>query len=77
MVATLPLLLPLRGIFRNESRNLTWGAYLVLLYFVVGVMETWSNPAQRPAAAIQVVLCCIYLVGFVRFIRRSTRTGRD
>lgn len=77
IVAMVPLLLPLTGILRLEGRSMTWGAYLVLLYFIVAVMEAWSNPPQRTVAATQVVLCCAYLASYISFSRRPLPPDRD
>jgi uncharacterized membrane protein len=41
---------------------LIWAAYLLLFYFLFGVMEAWSNPPQRWVALVQVALVTAYLV---------------
>jgi uncharacterized membrane protein len=41
---------------------MVWGGYLVVLYFVVGVMEAWSNPPQRFLALLQVGLTLLYVM---------------
>lgn len=66
LVATIPLLLPLTGVLRMRHRALVWAGYLVLLYFIVGVMEAWSNAPQRLAAVIQVMLSVLILVGVLK-----------
>ena len=60
LVASLPLLLPLAGIAGGKMRSMTWGGFLAVLYFVIGVMEAWSNPPQRIPAAIQVTVSLVY-----------------
>lgn len=70
LLATLPLLLPLRGIAAGRPRTMTWGGFLALPYFIVGVMEAWSNPGMRPAALVQVLLSLGYVVMLVRAVRR-------
>lgn len=71
-VASLPLLLPLAGIAAGRMRSMTWGGFLAVLYFVIGVMEAWSNPAQRFPAAMQVVLSLTYCGLFVMHARQSS-----
>lgn len=71
IVAALPLLLPLKGILRGSLRSLTWGGYLLMLYFAIGVMEAWSNPAQRLPALLQTGLVVICFYGVFRFSRPS------
>lgn len=73
LLATLPLLLPLRGILAGTVRSMTWGGYLLVFYFVIGVMEAWSNPAQRMPALLQTALAVLYVTGLVLLTRRSRR----
>ena len=69
MIATLPLLLPLKGILQGRSRSMTLAAYLVVLYFIIGITEAWSNDLQRHAAAMQIVLSVLYMASVVAFTR--------
>ncbi|MEM1411655.1 MAG: DUF2069 domain-containing protein [Pseudomonadota bacterium] len=68
-VFTLPLLIPLPGILRKRERGLIWGGYLALFASMLGVVELWSVPAERPASALQVALC----VGYLLFLAFATR----
>jgi uncharacterized membrane protein len=70
LLAVLPLLLPLRGILAGQPRSMTWGGYLLVLYFVIGVMEAWSSPAQRAPALAQAVLAVVYVIGLMASSRR-------
>ena len=70
LLATAPLLLPLSGVLQRRIRSMTWGAYLLVLYFVVGIMEAWSNPAQRIPALAQVGLVLLYVTSLVLVTRR-------
>lgn len=73
LFATLPLLLPLKGVLAGSLRSLTWAGYLVMLYLVVGVMEAWANPAQRIPAMAQVVLVALFVGSVLVFSRRVPR----
>ena len=70
--ATVPLLLLLPGILGGRTRSMTWGAYLLVLYFVIGIMEAWSNPPQRIMALAQVFLTVLYF-GFLTWLVRKKR----
>ena len=72
--AAIPLLLPLKGLLRGSLRSMTWAGYLVLLYFVIGVMETWANPPQRAAALAQVLLVAGFIGCLLAFSRSAGRT---
>ncbi len=71
LIACLPLLLPMRGILRGQVRSMTWGGYLLVLYFVIGVMEAWSNPQQRLPAMAQIALALAYFTSLVWLTRQS------
>ena len=73
LVAAVPLLLLIPGIMSGHVRSMTWGAYLLVLYFVVGIMEAWSNPAQRIAALSQVALTLLYFSCLTLLVRRPPR----
>lgn len=64
LLACVPLLIPLRGLVRGNYRSMIWAGLLLMLYFTIGVMEMWSNPAQRLPAIVQVVLPPLYLFAF-------------
>ena len=65
------LLLPLKGILQGSIRSMTWGGYLLMLYFSIGVMEAWSNPDQRIAAVVQLLLVLTCFVAIFRFSRET------
>lgn len=71
-VATIPLLLPLKGLLKGSLRSMTWAGYLVMLYLVIGVMEAWANPPQRVPALAQVLLVVLF-VGSLLALSRSAR----
>ena len=71
--ATVPLLLPLRGVLAGSLRAMTWAGYLSMLYFIIGVMEAWANPPQRPAALIQIALVAGLVASVFIFSRRARR----
>jgi len=69
--ATLPLLLPARGVWRGSLRSMTWAGYLVMLYLVIGVMEAWANPDQRAPALLQIVLVAVFVGSVLAHSRRA------
>ena len=70
-VATVPLLLPLKGLLANSLRSMTWAGYLVMLYLVIGIMEAWSNPPQRIPALAQTALVIVFVGSVLVFSRRQ------
>ena len=74
-LATLPLLLPLKGLLAGSLRSMTWAGYLVMLYLVIGGMEAWSNPPQRLPALTQVLLVAAFVASLLLFSRADQRDG--
>lgn len=68
-IALLPLLPFTPGVLKLRQRTLIYGMFIVMIYFIIGIMETWANPEQRSVAVVQVVLSCLYFVGLVLFNR--------
>jgi len=73
LLATLPLLLPMTGVWRGSLRSLTWAGYLACLYLAVGIMEAWANPPQRLPAITQ----SLAVVAFVGCTLAFSREGRS
>ena len=73
LVATVPLLLPLKGLLAGSLRSMTWAGYLAMVYLVIGVMEAWANPAQRIPALAQVVLVAVFVGSLLLFSRSVPR----
>lgn len=69
LVATAPLLLPLKGILKGKIRSMTWGGYLMVFYLVIGIMEAWSNPPQRLPALLQTLLVILCIYSMLRYSR--------
>ncbi len=62
VISLLPLFFPLGGVLKNQPAALIWGAYASLPAFLIGVMESWSNPQQRPGALVQLALVAVYWI---------------
>lgn len=67
----LPLLAPLRGLYRDQLYTYRWVGYLMLIYFCVGISELVSNPALRlyalgtTVASIALFLASIYYARYL------------
>lgn len=61
VVASVPLLLPLMGVWKGSSRAFIWAGYLMLAYLMLGLVEWWAAPPQRWAAAVHVLLSAGFL----------------
>jgi len=72
-LATIPLLLPLKGLLAGSLRSMTWAGYLVMLYLIIGVVEAWSNPPQRIPALLQTLLVVTFVVSVLIFSRQHEK----
>ncbi|TCV91286.1 putative membrane protein [Luteibacter rhizovicinus] len=68
-LTVVPLLLPLFAL-PNVTRALLWVGTLALFYFCHGVSETWSSPADRWLAMIEVVLTLLLIGTLGAGVRR-------
>lgn len=67
----LPLLVPLRGVWKRDLYTLQWSSMLILLYFVEGVVRAWADQAEasRLMAYGEIVLVCIYFACALLYLR--------
>ena len=47
LLLALPLLVPLRGLVRDQRYTYKWIGFLTLVYFCIGISELVSNPDLR------------------------------
>lgn len=66
-----PLLLPLRGILHGKPYTHIWTAFLVLLYFMHGVVESWANPAELWLAITETLLSILLFSGCFFYVQLS------
>lgn len=79
VLKALPLLLPLRGILRAQRYTCQWASLLSLVYFVEGVVRTFSDSGlSRYLAAIETALAVILffsLIFLARELGREQQSG--
>lgn len=72
-VAVAPLLALAHPVLKGGVKGRFWGMLLVMLYFMAGITEAWSNPGQRVPAVLQVIACLGYFSAMVWLNRRTGR----
>lgn len=74
---SLPLVLPLKGIFSGTRYSFQWSSMLILAYFAEGVTRGWSESGlSRNLALAEIALSLGYFaaaVSFARLTRPRTR----
>ena len=67
----LPLLVPLRGVFKRDLYTLQWSSMVILIYFAEGAVRAWSdtNEVSRFMALGEVALVCVYFACALLYLR--------
>ena len=68
-IMIIPLLFPLRGLIRGRAYTHAWTSFLILFYFIHGVVEAWANAGARGLAIAEIVLSVIVYTGAILFAR--------
>lgn len=69
----IPLLLPLRGLLKEKPYTYAWTSFVILLYFMHGVVEVWANENERIYAALEVYLSVQVYIGAIYYARLQGR----
>lgn len=68
-----PLLFPLKGLLDEKPYTYAWTSFLILLYFMHGIVEAWANDEQRIYAVIEVYLSVQIYIGAIYYARLQGR----
>lgn len=74
LVTAVPMLLPLRGLLHGRAQSHLWASFLMLLYFMHGIVEAYVNPLQRAPALAEVALSlavCVSAALYTRWARAA------
>ncbi len=69
LVTAVPLLLPLRGLLHGRPASHLWTSFLMLLYFMHGVVEATANPVQRFPALLEVLFSLLVFLAAAFYTR--------
>ena len=74
----LPLLIPLRGVFKRDIYTLQWSSMVILLYFTEGVVRGWSDtvPLSRLMALGEAALVCVYFLCALLYLRPYKKAAK-
>ncbi len=68
-ILTLPLLFPLKGMFSNKRYTFKWTGFVTLIYFSIGISESFANPDLRIYSALNVLLSGILYLSSIYYSR--------
>ena len=69
----LPLLFPVRGLFTGNPYTFAWSSFLILIYFIHGVVEAYANPTVRLLASLEILCSMAFYVGAIFYARLRGR----
>jgi uncharacterized membrane protein len=69
IVQIIPLLLFLPGLYRTRLRSYAWLSFVILLYFMQGVLTAFETQTRLIGLA-EVIICTLLFCCIVVFIRR-------
>ncbi len=73
IVATVPLILPIVGLFKDRLYTYKWFGFVTLIYFCIGISELIANPALRIYALVTLVCSIVLLFGSIYYVRYLAR----
>ena len=69
LITVTPLLLPLRGLLNKNPRSCAWMAYISLIYFTHGSIETYADSTQRMFTILEFTFSLILFFGSTLYVR--------
>jgi uncharacterized membrane protein len=69
LITVTPLLLPLRGFLNRNAKSCAWMAYVSLIYFMHGSVETYVNSNGRLYPSLEVILGLMLFFGTTLYVR--------
>lgn len=72
-----PLLFPLRGLLKENPYTYAWTSFVILLYFMHGIVEAWANAEQRIYAIIEIYLSVQVYIGAIYYARLQGRALKE
>jgi uncharacterized membrane protein len=72
-----PLLLPLRGVWKRDLYTMQWSSMLILLYFAEGIVRGMSDPGLSSTLAwIETGLTVVFFICVVLFVRPYKKAAK-
>jgi len=69
VVTVTPLLLPMRGLLNRNLRSCAWMAYVSMIYFLHGAIETYAVTTDALYPALEVTLSLMLFFGTTLYVR--------
>jgi len=69
LITVTPLLLPMRGFLDRNPKSCAWMAYISLIYFIHGSIETYVNTQGRLYPSLELILSLMLFFGATLYVR--------
>ena len=76
VLKAVPLLLPLRGVWRGDAYAMQWALLLVLLYLCEGLLRSFDPPPAAWLAWIETLVALLFFASAVVYLRPFKRAAR-
>ena len=70
LIQTAPLLIFMPGLHRSRVRSYAWLSFVVLMYFIHGVLTAFT-PGKLVIGLVETAFCCLLFVALILFIRAN------
>jgi uncharacterized membrane protein len=78
VLKAVPLLLPLKGIFKRDIYTMQWASMLILLYFAEGIVRaTTESGTSSILGWIEVALTVAFFVSTLCYLRPYKKTAKQ
>ncbi len=71
LITVTPLLLPLRGFLNRNRRSCNWMAYVSMIYFLHGSIETYASTTNRLYPSLELILSVMLFFGSTLYVHFS------
>lgn len=72
-----PLMFPLKGLLNEKPYTYAWTSFVILIYFIHGVVEAWANDNERVYAVIEIYLSVQVYIGAIYYARLQGRALKE
>ncbi|CAN5173415.1 DUF2069 domain-containing protein [soil metagenome] len=78
VLKVVPLLLPLRGVFKRDVYTMQWSSMLILLYFTEGIVRGVSDIGRLSSTLgwIEVALSCIFFACTLLYLKPYKKAAK-
>jgi uncharacterized membrane protein len=78
VLKVLPLLWPLRGVFKRDVYTMQWASMLILIYLAEGVVRATTEPGLSGVLGmIETALVCIFFFCSLLYLRPYKRAAKE